>query len=408
MEGLLILLTEFIIAPCIALVVIAANITLLALDLVFEIVFSISTKRNREQKTVTTKKEKVSTSPNEKLMTSSLLPKLRVILPAMLFTIMAGIFILNSLFFEKTVDWITQGISSKTSMSIAYENVSGSFLSGNIRFHGLKLARNVPEKDQFSIRAQDLAFKLNLPSLLTGKPHFKSVTIANANAHINHIMKEEQYSQHKHHHKRKFVIDNVKLSDIQLLMTSSSKQPIKLVITDATNSQFRSDYAFFDLLFRSNVSATLNGHKIDIHSDVINGGRATTWKMNNIPLNLFSQYMPKPPLSWLSEGTADINVVDSWSLADSPEISMHWQMLIKDAKIVIPGHVGYIKHKMLAPIVKRINNKGTYDAHFKLDLDEREFKFASSADIGKLFKHLFAKQLVHATTWKTTPSQPVQ
>jgi hypothetical protein len=150
---------------------------------------------------------------------------------------------------------------------------------------------------------------------------------------------------------------------------------------------FRSNFAVFDLLFRSNVVGQIDGRDISISTRDADGGRITQWRMPDLPIASVRHLVAKPPIGWLREGTLTVSVDDRWALARQAEIDMDWSIRMRGARAEARKAGGLLEQAFALPIVSYINSKdGNIDLRFKLVMNERQFEDMVSPDAGVLWE----------------------
>jgi hypothetical protein len=152
---------------------------------------------------------------------------------------------------------------------------------------------------------------------------------------------------------------------------------------------FRSNFAVFDLLFRSNVAGQIDGHDILVSTRNIDGGRITQWRMPDLPMASVSRFVAEPPIGWLREGTLTVSVDDRWVLAKRAEIDMDWNIRMRGARAQPHKGASVLEQTFALPIVAYINSKdGNIDLRFKLVMNESQFEDLVSPDAGALWTTL--------------------
>ena len=123
-----------------------------------------------------------------------------------------------------------------------------------------------------------------------------------------------------------------------------------LKVDSLTAKPFRSGWALFDILFRSNLKGSINRQPVLVTSQVIDGGRQTRWQAEKLPVGLVSPYL-KGPFLWIEEGTVDIDVEDRWSVNGKADIEMHWSFIFHDLKAEVPQDAAKTTKVFAVPIV---------------------------------------------------------
>lgn len=190
--------------------------------------------------------------------------------------------------------------------------------------------------------------------------------------------------------RRSFVIESLMLSDVDLNVTDNTDQDDPFVfpvtVSRLEAKPLRSSFAVFDLLFRSNAAGTLAGQPFTISTSIIPNGRDTSWRVNNLPIELLSNYVGGV-FKYIKTGVIDVEVDDQWRKTRQTEIDTHWKLTLKGVTAEAPTTTGKWTKAFADAAVKHINENGD---HLPLSVDftmnEDEFKGAASLEAAGLWK----------------------
>jgi len=410
MEALVILLAEFLTAPIIGALSLAVNgivsIFTAILELIFDLLSSGTSKSKKKKitkqqpvkepvvqdKTATKQIQKTSKNGS-----SLFLKRVKRFSLYLLILLLGAISAINFLFLDPTVKWIFAKIETKTGIQLSVNKVSGNLFAGNISFNDLKVKRESVEKSSFDFEVGNASTDIKLSSLIfqpvtlnnfsindvTGKVHQPANTTSNKKASKNPNKGAKIKS------KRDFIIEELDINNINISLSKGGNKPINLSLNNIQSEPLRSNYAIFDIFFRSNISGSINDNKFLIKTEEIPSGRSTTWNIEDLPVSVFGSYIGKPPLNWFSDGKISLRLEDRWTLDKKANIDTTWNFQFKDIEVSPPDDMNIIEKALAKPVANYINSKdGDIDIKFSLVLNENQFEHSASLDASGLMEEV--------------------
>ncbi|MCL9685117.1 hypothetical protein [Legionella maioricensis] len=415
MEALVILLIEFLLDPIILLFILLFNVLVCIIELIIELIFTpFLMKDNKTTSPAMTKnanKNPSNPEPPQKRINSSKMTNsvffaktvyalkwLRNLSLSLIILIISALFIINFALFEPTVKWILTRVEQKTGIELNAEQIKGNIFTGKISFHQFHVTRESPIKTSFKLDIADLSLDIDWLSLI-----FRPITIqtlfinqvtgnitqpdpqVNTNDHTEQADSESQIKT-----KRPFVINNLNVNKINITFTNNGNTPIPVSFDKIYTPKFRSDYAIFDLFFRSNITGSIDGHPILISTSEMDSGRITHWHIPDFPVAILANFVNKPPINWLKGGIINVEVKDKWQLNDQEaNIEMDWHLQSQGLILEPPPDIPFIKRQLAFAITHYINSKnGDIDLRLRTVLNENQFKNAFSLDASGLWDAL--------------------
>jgi hypothetical protein len=184
-------------------------------------------------------------------------------------------------------------------------------------------------------------------------------------------------------------VTKLTLTNVDIALSRGEGMPVAVSLKSVTSAPFRSNFAVFDTLFRSNVVGQIDGHDISISMQQTDGGRVTQWRMPDLPAASISRFVTKPPIGWLREGVLNVSVDDRWKLGAQDAIEMDWNIRMQGVHAEANNGAGAIERALAVPIIGYINSReGNGDLRFKLLMNENQFENMVSLDAGALWKAL--------------------
>lgn len=310
----------------------------------------------------------------------------------------AGIVAINFLFLKPVGNWALAKLEQRTGIEVIATDISGNLFTGTFRFAGLTAKRVSNDKSNFDLKVAEIAGDLQMSTLVFGTPVFETLSVKDVSGRFDVKKRDRNSKPRKIRARRNFIIKHMMISNVELQLYNAVDEALDVQITSVDSRPLRSNFAVFDLFFRSNVSGTLAGRKLEIRSAPSEGGRKTTWKIDQLPISVLGHFSDAPVVSWLEEGTLDVDVTDSWKVTDRAAINMDWRLLAHDVKMQVPADTKLVQKTVFLPVQKYLNGRDKpVDISFSLVMNEKQFEGAASLEAANLWatvKDGFVKALV--------------
>ncbi len=297
-----------------------------------------------------------------------------------------GAFLVNQFFFDPAVRIVWHQIESRTSIAVDFEKAEGSFWTGKLNLSDATIKREGHPHSNFDVKVKEMTFDIGMWNLLSSNPVFEQVAIRGAKGSYERLEIVERLEP-----RRNFHIDEFLLEDIELAIIDQTREPrvvnFALQVDSLATRDFDSRWAVFEILFRSDATGRIDNRPFLITSKQIDGGRETKWKADGLPIELVSPYL-LGPFQWFDQGVVDINVDDRWNLSnDAPEIQMHWEMVFRDVKASVPGDLQGPTRIVAVAVVKFLNTHSErIPIRFDLSINKDEFESKASPEAAGLWK----------------------
>ena len=300
----------------------------------------------------------------------------------------------NTVFFEPTVRLILLMVGRRTDTELAFKSVSGNLFTGHFTFEDISAKRISDIKSSFDLKVRNFSMDLNLLTLLDPPIVFDALSADTVTGTFRLPERTagrngRRDSGERIKVRRKFRVETLTLKNVDVALSRGEGAPVAVSLKSVTSAPFRSNFAVFDTLFRSNVIGQIDGHDISISMQQTDGGRLTQWRMPDLPAASVSRFVTKPPIGWMREGVLDIRVDDRWTLGEQAAISMDWNVRMLGVRAEAGAAAGAIERAFATPITRYINSRqGNVDLRFRLVMDESKFENAASLDAGALWDAL--------------------
>jgi len=292
------------------------------------------------------------------------------------------VILLNTVLFEPTLRRGLNRAREKTGVDVQFESARGNFLSGAVTLQGVTVKRQDALRSNIDLQIREAKADVSLVSLMRPTVRVSGLRLVDARGTY-------QRGRIKLPH-RDFIVDELIVEnasvDLKEPDTDVPAPALPLTIDRLDCRPLRRDSALFDLLFRSNGQGTIAGAPFEIRSETSTHGRTTGWKARAIPVAFLAGYLGEP-FDWLTSGTVDVDVEDTWSDGPTTEIDSHWKLDFRNVAAAVPPRITGFKRAVAEPVARFIQ---AHPAHlpleFRLKLDKGHFTGAASVETTGLLK----------------------
>lgn len=305
--------------------------------------------------------------------------------------VMIGLVVVNLFFLDPAAKWVLAWAGERTGTELNVQRVSGNIFTGRFAFENLRARRQSEDRSSFNLNARRLSADLDLWTLIARPITFESLSVEGVSGSIRKPERRKSARGKRGNGdrikaRRKFVARELALRDIDISLSSGANTPIAVSLKSVRSAPFRSNFALYDGLFRSNLTGKIDGRDISITTEPTGAGRVTRWRIPDLPAATVSRFVTAPPLGWLREGTLDVSVDDSWQIAEKAEIVMDWNIRMRGVRAQEREAAGFVESVLARPVTAYINSRdGNVDLRFKLVMTESQFENMSSLDAGFLW-----------------------
>ncbi len=287
--------------------------------------------------------------------------------------------------FDPLLRMILTTAGDRAEMSISYEESSGSLLSGRVALSGLALQRQSEDGLAFDLRVKRIEADVDLFSLFGSEPRIQFAAVDGVSGVVTPPEARDAHVEAPARPKparRPFRADRVEVADVLVSVQPRNSEPYDLEIRAGDVAPFRSQLAMFDLLFRSNLEASVAGQPLYVATrDISEQGRETIWSFEEVEVDRLKLILPKAPLTWLSDGTVTARVEDRWDLTDD-EIDMDWRITLDGIEVATPEAAGQTEAFLANGLARIVNAKGgDADFQYRLELGPEEVAALRRGDL---------------------------
>ncbi len=404
MEALILLIGELLLAPLLLGVSLAAEFTVLGIGLFARLGARLfgSPKRGNP--------------PHRAALRSTTLRWIYGVVGGLIVSTFIFLLAINLFFLPNAIRWLADRIESKHGFAIEYVFMEGNCFTGRFAFADVTAERDQPGGDFIHAQAESMTVNLSLLHFLTGNRTLDAAIVegariqysnrspapnpiegeANALIDVKKFVRgdgEEGVAIAVNLERRpklpRWSIQWLSLTRVAIdVVDESAAVPIRypILIERVEAAPLRSHYLWFDVLFRSNVIAHIDGAETRIENSMTSDGmRQTRWGVEGIAAETLASVVGGP-FALFRSGTIDVTVSDEWTLRDRDRLQMDWLVKANEATAIVPAGTP----QLLAPIaqiaINNINRSPTpWEFGFQLELSEARFKGAATLNAQQIW-----------------------
>ncbi len=311
-------------------------------------------------------------------------PFWRYVLLVPLVVVLAGLFVLNQFYFGPTVRWAVDRVANVTGYTIALGTVEGDLWSGQLTLGDLHLVGQTANGTAADVTVGRLEADLAVLSLLTPNVRLDRLLAADVDVAVQRVASPPSSADapRKDHGGRRFTVELLDVTNAVMQVEQPDGATHALEIETARVAPLRSNWAPFDLLFRSNLEASFDGADLRVSTVKIAGdGRRTELALDRMDLTTLSAFTDAAPIRWFADGTISARMQDEWR-RDDIAIDTGWEIQLRDAEIGL-GNVRGVGEAVLARALAEVVDArdGDVELAFRLQLDEDGFRDSASGDL---------------------------
>ena len=404
MELLIMALGEMIVTMMMAVILLVINATVAIISLVFFVLeacfcFFIGTRKavalsslqtNRAAESTTGVDSETETSPKKLPKKKTRIHNIAVwigsICLSLLIIGLCIVAVLNAFFFESTTRFILRQVEARTKIAITFEKAEGNLWSGRLHLRNFTVSRKEHHVSCFDLAGKSLDLDISATSLLSQDVLIESLAVSSVHGSWEQVGRSDSLKS-----RRTFHITHLAFNDVQLEFTDKTrgKAPFhaRLQLQHLESSPLRSDWAMFDLFFRSRGTGTVNGVLFTLNSKE---GKHF-FVMNDMPVDLL-KYSMKGTFDWFETGRVDLKM-DNRFEHDGIDVSLG--MVFHDFHVEVPEDASLKIRAMTLPLVAFMNSKSErLPLELELQLQEDQFRLNSADDLNDFAQIVLGEKIM--------------
>jgi hypothetical protein len=323
-----------------------------------------------------------------KLNLPRLVRVVRVVTLATFVPLIAALLVINVFFLDPVARWVLARAGERTGSELSAQRVSGDIFTGQFVLENLRAHRQSESRTSFDLTARSVSADLDLWSLIVRPITFETLSVEGVSGTMRKPEKRKRArgkgsagDGDRIKPRRKFVAHELTLRDVAIMLSAGENAPVAVTLKSVRSAPFRSNFALYDGLFRSDATGQIDGRDFFITTQEVPKGQLTRWRIPDLPAATVSRFVTAPPAGWLREGTLNISVYDYWQIAGKAEIDMDWRIQMQGVRAEAREGAGLVESALALPVTRYINSRdGNVDLRFKLVMNESQFENMSSLD----------------------------
>ena len=305
--------------------------------------------------------------------------------------LLIGLLILNQWFFEDVGRWVLNNHAKKSGLEIQAQKLDGSIFTGRLHAGGIVVKRNDEARGTIDLNIDNLEVDVSIMGLFKTPIPVSRVNLSGIRG--RYVRGAEKQAAEKRsartlkRERRGVTVADLTVSGVEVIYddpTLESRPSIPITIEQLSSKPFRSRFAVFDALFRSNAKGSIAGKPFQIVMTGDDQGRQTEWTASDLPVPFLA--LLGGPFAFLESGNCDVRIVDRWKKTTDREIFMDWNLTLKDVQARVPESFPPSAKAFATPIVGYFNSRGNSQTiSFTLTIDQNRFDGAASADAAGLW-----------------------
>jgi hypothetical protein len=266
--------------------------------------------------------------------------------------VLAAMLVINQWFISDIVRMLLRKQQERTGISVVANSISGNLFSGYFQARGLRILTDETSANQIDIDVQSVSIEIDVWRVLATPLVIHGMTIEGMSGRYVRGIGEKTYSTQQDanatvpdeierkelteltHQKvksgRAFSISDFNLTNLDVIYGDARRphsSPLPVAVNYMKVQSLRSEWAIFDVLFRSNTKGAIVHQPFSISTSGDALGRDTQWHVDGLPVEVLADHIGGP-FALLTAGTADVHVVDHWRrVQDRLVLVMDWSVI---------------------------------------------------------------------------------
>lgn len=329
-----------------------------------------------------------------------LLAQIRTAILYALLAMAIGIPLANHLLFAPAMRLVMAFAERRSQIATTFETASGDLFAGTLRLGGVSARRQfnlndglADERGNFDLKAGRVSAQIDMTTLMDSTALLKSLSVENAGGTFRQREPRRIFFSRDNGGQirgmRKFHVERLELRQIEVAFWNKNGDPVSISLKTVATPAFRSDYALFDMLLRSDVAGQLNGRDFTFSVRSSDGRPISQWRMPNQDAAAISRLITQQPVGWFAQGSLSLDVDHRWQQGQRPAFRSDWALRLRDLNTQMPKAESGWDMILAQDVMDYIKAKGgDVDLRFSTDMDESRFENISWLDVYQLWTPL--------------------
>lgn len=279
-------------------------------------------------------------------------------------------------------------LQKATGITLSYESVEGSFLSGRFRIKNLRATRSGHPVADFDLTVADARIRFQILDILGSTQSIDLLELQGVGGEY-HFFGARELPVKQRLEIRQFLVND---SRIDYIDHTRQPEPIHVAIgiQSLACQPLRSDLATYDIVFRSNVKGTVDSKTFTVTANSSDQGERTEWKIESFPLRLLHAYAGGP-FNWLDQGEFDARVVQVTPMDPAQLVHLDCELELRKLNAKPPANANLatrVPGQLLTGYLNR--NHKQVSLAFPVDIDRKDLDLRKTEDMDQLWNQIIA------------------
>lgn len=243
------------------------------------------------------------------------------------------VLVFNSFGIEPALRAILGNIQQRTGTQVSFASASGNLLTGRLSVNGVTLKREAEGRNAFQLEVASLTADLAILRLADPVWQLDRLDLLGVKGDFKIVERKEgagAIAGGRVYEARRVLVQNAELTFVNYKDVPEGIST-QVQIEKLNVDEYRSDWSLYDLLYRSELSGTVDEHPFTFSREVAEGTQKVTWHLTRLDLAKWSR-------GWALRGAlavagpAEVLAVHSWPVEQPYEIQQHWKIASTSGK----------------------------------------------------------------------------
>ncbi len=297
---------------------------------------------------------------------------------------------------EPILLWSLAKVEPRTGIRVTFDSATGGPLSGRFVLHHVHLVRANHPESNFDLTCSQVTARCSLWKILRPNTAFDGLHIEQVSGTYDRLRPAPQapapveIATDRQRSRGSSQIGYFEVTGATITYTDSSVDgdpvQIALEIDSLKCAPVRAASAPFDLIFRSNVTGTLDERPFVIQTTQTPAATQTEWRATGLPIALIRAYL-EGPFRWLQSGECDVSVVQKMPHDLTLPVILESHLILRDVRPGVPADTKpavAVAAQLLIAQMKRLPREK--DIGITLKIDPAKFDLTKTEDRAQLWK----------------------
>lgn len=296
-----------------------------------------------------------------------------------------------------------ESIREKSGIQLSAESVKGGILHGELVLRKLKIVRKNHPKSNFDLKCAEVRIRATWWTVLSWNPAIDELKLSEVSGQCELLATETPPAPGQTYNssisdvmnaqlRQGVKIKHFKVADSRIRFTDQSIPgevvELKVAVKKLDCSDFRTERAATDIVFRSNTEGMLDDQKFQITSTDSKTGHKTEWKATKLPVKLARAYLGGP-FRWLTKGKFNVQAEQLVSPDQTRPVQLNCRLSFIEIQAGVPDGLGPTVTIGARYLVNFLNQQSRpVDLNFQVEAPRNRFDLRSVENSNDLWAQI--------------------